>query len=160
MRSHSRLKVVPWTNTCLKKIVSFPLFGFTLFIKSRNFDCKSHWNTLKYFDKKRYGGRFEHILWKNVCFCFISIVWVHFSHKNEKFRFWRSLKYFNSLWFKNDVRFDYLLRNSVWFCLSFVIWVESWHEEFILRSKFLPVFFVLFVFVFVFFDINIETVLN
>ena len=35
---------------------------------------------------------------KNVWFCFISIAWVHFSHKTEKFWFWKSLKYFNSLW--------------------------------------------------------------
>ena len=35
--------------------VSFPLFGFTL----RNFDFESHWNTLIYFDKRRYGVRFE-----------------------------------------------------------------------------------------------------
>ena len=32
--------------------VSFPLFRFTLVIKLRNFDFKSHWNTLAFFDKK------------------------------------------------------------------------------------------------------------
>ena len=39
--------------------------------------------------------RFEYVPWKNVCFCFIFIVWVQFSHKTEKFRFRKSLKYFN-----------------------------------------------------------------
>ena len=30
--------------------------------------------------------------WKKVCLCFISIAWVHFSCKNEKFRFLKPLK--------------------------------------------------------------------
>ena len=71
----------------MSDFVSIPLFGFTLVIKLRNFDFESHWNTLIFFDKKRYGVRFEYVPWKNVWFCFISIVWVHFSHKTEKFRF-------------------------------------------------------------------------
>ena len=33
--------------------VSFPLFGFTLVIKLRNFDFESHLDTLICFDKKR-----------------------------------------------------------------------------------------------------------
>ena len=43
---------------------------------------------------------FEIVPWKNVWFCFISTVWVHFSHKTKKFRFWTSLKYFNIFWSK------------------------------------------------------------
>ena len=112
----------------MSDFVSFPLFGFTLVIKLRNFDFESHWNTLIFFDKKRYGVRFEYVPWKNVWFCFISIAWVHFSHKTEKFRFWRSLKYFNVFWQENDVRFDYVLSNSVWFCLSFVVWARFWQQ--------------------------------
>ena len=34
---------------------------------------------------------------KNAWFCFISIVWVHFSHETEKLWFWKTLKYFNIL---------------------------------------------------------------
>ena len=71
----------------MSDFVSFPLFGFTLVIKLRNFDFKSHLNVFIFFDKERYGVRFEYAPWKNVWFCFISIVWVHFSHKIEKFRF-------------------------------------------------------------------------
>ena len=78
--------------------VLFPLFGFSSVIKLRNFDFESHWNTLILFDKKNYGVRFEYVLQKDAWFCFISIVWVHFSHKTEKFRFWRSLKYLNIFW--------------------------------------------------------------
>ena len=37
---------------------------------------------------------------KNVRFRFISVVWVHFSHESEKFRFRKSLKYFNIFWTK------------------------------------------------------------
>ena len=39
-------------------------------------------------------ARFSYISWKNVWFCFISIVWVHFSHKTGKFRFCKSFKHF------------------------------------------------------------------
>ena len=36
----------------MSDLFSFPLFGFTLVIKLRNFDVESHWNTLIFFDKK------------------------------------------------------------------------------------------------------------
>ena len=78
--------------------VSFPLFDFILVIKLKNFNFESHWNTLIFFDKKNYGVRFKHVPWKNVSICFISIFWVHFIHKTKKFRFGRSLKYFNVFW--------------------------------------------------------------
>ena len=58
----------------MSDFVSFPLLGFTVAIKLRNFDFVKHWNTLIIFDKKRYGVRFENDPWKNVWFCFISIV--------------------------------------------------------------------------------------
>ena len=32
--------------------VSFLLFGYTLVIKLRDLNFESHWNVLKYFDKK------------------------------------------------------------------------------------------------------------
>ena len=75
----------------MSDFVSFPLFGFSAVIKLRISDFESHWNNSLFFNKKRYGVRFEYILWKNVWFYFISNVWVHFSRKTEKFRFWRSL---------------------------------------------------------------------
>ena len=84
----------------MSDFVSFPLFGFTLVIKLGNFDFESHVNALIFFDKKRYVVRFEYILLKYVWFCFIFIASVHFSHKTEKFRFWKSLKYFNVLYEK------------------------------------------------------------
>ena len=46
--------------------LSFPLLGFTLVIKLRNFNFENHLNALTFFDKKRYGVRFEYIPWKNV----------------------------------------------------------------------------------------------
>ena len=87
-----RIEFVPCK---ISDFVSFPLLGLTLVIKLRNSDFEIHWNTLIYFDKKRYGVRFEYVLWKNVWFCFISIAYVHFFHITDKFRFWKSLKYFN-----------------------------------------------------------------
>ena len=94
-----RFEYAPWKNVWY--IASFSLSGFTLVIKLRNFDFKILWNTLTYFGEKIYGVRFEYVPWKNVWFCFIFIVWVHFSHKIEKFLFQNSLKYFNIFWRKN-----------------------------------------------------------
>ena len=79
-------------------LISIPLFGFTSVIKLRNFNFERHWIILIFFDKDRYGVIFEYAPWKNVWYCFISIVGVHVSHKTEKFRFWKSLKYFNIFW--------------------------------------------------------------
>ena len=69
----------------MSDFVSFPLFGFTVVIKLRIYDFESHWNNLLFFNKKRYGVWFEFVPWKTFWFYFISIVWVHFSHKTEKF---------------------------------------------------------------------------
>ena len=109
--------------------VSFPLLGFTLVIKLRKFDFGSHWNTLIFFAKKRYGFRFQCVLRKNVPFCFISIVSIilfHFqylSHKTGLFWYWKSFKRCNIFWpQKNDVRFYYVLSNSVWFRILAVSW--------------------------------------
>ena len=41
----------------MSDFVSFPLFGFILVIKLRNFGFESQWSTLICFDKKRYGVR-------------------------------------------------------------------------------------------------------
>ena len=37
----------------MSDFLSFPLFGFTLLIKLRNFGFESHWNTLAYLSKKK-----------------------------------------------------------------------------------------------------------
>ena len=42
----------------MSDFVSFPLFGLTVVIKLTNFDSKSHWNILIFFDQQRYGVRF------------------------------------------------------------------------------------------------------
>ena len=73
----------------MSDFVLFPLFGFTLLIKLRNFDFESQWNILKYFLIKRYGVRFGYVLWKNVWFSSISIVSVHFCHNAKNFNFER-----------------------------------------------------------------------
>ena len=87
---------------------------------------------MKYFTLLRpttNNVRLEYILWKNVWFCFISIVWVHFSHKTEKFRFWKSLKYFtNFLWKRYGVRFEDVPWKNNWFCFIFTVWVHFNHK--------------------------------
>ena len=49
----------------MSDFVSFPLFGFTLVTKLRNFDLESRCNTLIFFNKKYVDVRFEYIPWKN-----------------------------------------------------------------------------------------------
>ena len=76
---------------------------------------------------KKIVNRFEHVPWKNVWFCFMSIFWVNFSHKNVKFRFSMSMKYFFFFFWqkrrkkKFDVGFEYVLSSSDWFGL---IWFK------------------------------------
>ena len=82
---------VPWKSV---DFFSFSLFVFTLVIILRKLDFESHWNTLIFFDKKRYGVRFKYVPWENVWFCFISIVWVHLVIKLRDFDFeshWNTL---------------------------------------------------------------------
>ena len=45
--------------------VSFPFFGFTLFIKLRNFDFGSHWNILIFSDQEMMSD-LKYALSKNV----------------------------------------------------------------------------------------------
>ena len=80
----------PWDFISLYLI----LLTFAMRLKSAN--GKSHWNVLIFCDHVR----FEYVHYKNVWFCFVSIVWFHFSHKIENFQLWKSLKYFNMFWFK------------------------------------------------------------
>ena len=63
----------------MSDFASFSLFSFTLVLKLWNVDFESLWNTWIFFDKKRYGVKFEYLPWKNVLFCSISIAWVHFQ---------------------------------------------------------------------------------
>ena len=62
------------SNEKMSDFVSFLLLWFTLVVKLRNLDFKSHSNTLifcccLFFDKKRCEFRFEYVPWKNVSFC-------------------------------------------------------------------------------------------
>ena len=96
-------KMMSDLNMSIEKIsdfVSYPLFGFALVIKLRDSAFESHWNTLIFFNKRRYDVRFEYVRWKYVWWCcFIFIVLVYFSHETKKFRFSNSLKYFTLISF-------------------------------------------------------------
>ena len=73
--------------------------------------------------------RYEYASWKNVWLCFISIVWFHFSHKIEKFRFesnWNILMFFHKK--RYDVRFKYVPWKNVWFCFIYIAWVHFSHK--------------------------------
>ena len=88
--------------------------------------------------------RFKYVPWKNLWFCFTSIVWVHFSHKTENFRFWKSLKY-EILCFlirKEMAIVWYVPWKNVRFCFIFIVWVhfshktEKWFWESLKYSKY------------------------
>ena len=114
--------------------VSYPLFGFTLVMKLSYFNFGNHWNSLIFLMKKDMTRNLN-IVW----FCFISIVWVHFSQKIRNFNFWNTWCQIwvcpvkqCVIWFKlfdkncdnklRNVDFKFYLNNSI----SFV------------RSKFVP----------------------
>ena len=65
-RSEDLISDLNMSHGKMPDFISFTLFGFTLVIKLRNFDFESYQNTLIFFDKKRYGVRFEYFPWKNV----------------------------------------------------------------------------------------------
>ena len=68
--------------------------NFTLVMRLRKFNFKSRWNTLIILTKIIYDGRFEYVPWKYVWFCFISILWVHVTHKTEKLEsHWNNLAF-------------------------------------------------------------------
>ena len=65
-RSEDMISDLNMSHGKMPDFISFTLFGFTLVIKLINFDFESYQNTLIFFDKKRYGVRFECFPWKNV----------------------------------------------------------------------------------------------
>ena len=98
--------------------------------------------SLKYFSilwPMKNDVKFVYVQRKNIWFCFIPIVWVHFSHKIEKCWFWKSLKYFNVL-IKNiwcQVWLCPVKQCLIWFklrCLSRILLI-SWKIR-ILNFKF------------------------
>ena len=62
---------------------------------------------------------------KNIWFCFISIAWIYFSYRTEKFWFWKSLQYLKIFGKKRcSIRFKYVSWKNVWFCFIFIVWVH------------------------------------
>ena len=47
----------------MSDFLSFPLFGFTLVIKPRNFQFECHWNTLIFVWKKKKRKKMWHPIW-------------------------------------------------------------------------------------------------
>ena len=83
----------------MSDFVSVSLFALILVMKMklRNFDFINYWNALLFFHQKN-DVRFEYVPWKNVWFCFISLVCAYFCNKNLRFGFQNLLKYFNIFW--------------------------------------------------------------
>ena len=107
-----------------KNFVSFPLFGFTLVVKLRNFDFESSWNTLILFDKKIYDVIFEYALWKNnlIWLCPVKQYLVWFNLLKLGVAFLYPLKTFRF----PDVFRPYRKATPGCNGLSSVAWVEFW----------------------------------
>ena len=107
------------SNMHMSRLILFHYIFIILFVlnfamKLKDDNYKSHWNILVFYDQLK-------MIWicsMEKCLILFHFTWVHFSHKTEKFRFWKPLKYFNIFWQKNDIRFVYVLSNTVWFGLS------------------------------------------
>ena len=81
----------------------------------------------------RNDARYEYVPWKNIWFCFISIVRIHFGHRSEKFWIWKSLKYLIFLDKKlHNVRFEYVPWSNAWFCFISIDWAHFCYK----REKF------------------------
>ena len=101
------------------------MFTFPARLKNANY------KSLKYFSILRpmkNNVRFEYVPWKNVCFCFIPMVWVHFSHRIKKSRFWKSLKYFKYVLIKKRCHIRIYPMGKFWFCFIFIFWVHFSHK--------------------------------
>ena len=97
----------------MSDFVSFPLFGFILVIKLRNFDFEGHENTLMLFGKKIYVFRLNVSHGKMSDFVSFPLFVFTLFIKLRDFDFEGHL---NTLMFfdkKNDVIFGYVLSNSV-----------------------------------------------
>ena len=110
------------------------LFYFTLFICAHfcnEIERCQLWMSLKYFSilgAMKNNVIFEYVPWKNVWFCFISIVWVYFNHKtNLDFEsHWNTLILF---WLKRyHVRFENVPWKNAWFCCISIVWVHFNHK--------------------------------
>ena len=109
---------------CPFDFISLYLLVFTI----EKFQSLKHFSTLC---PMKNDVRFKYVPWKEVWFFFIFIVWVHFSHKTEKFLLSKSLKYLiNIFWSKNmmEIWITPVKQCLIWFklrCLSKVL-AKSW----------------------------------
>ena len=108
------------------------LFHFTWLCSLFRWDWKmpiiSHWNVLAFYDQWKNNVRFEYVPWKNVCFCFIPMVWVHFSHRIKKSRFWKSLKYFKYVLIKKRCHIWIYPMGKCLILFHFHFWVHFSHK--------------------------------
>ena len=65
----------------MSEFISIQLFPFTLVIKLQSFDFEIQWNISIFLIENHVT--FEYVPWKNAWFCFVSNVWVNFSHKTS-----------------------------------------------------------------------------
>ena len=65
----------------MSEFISIQLFPFTLVIKLQSFDFEIQWNISIFLIENHVT--FEYVPWKNSWFCFVSNVWVNFSHKTS-----------------------------------------------------------------------------
>ena len=108
----------------MSDFISFPLCGFTIVIKLRNFDFERNWNTLIFFDENDMTPDLNISHGKISDFVSFPLFGFTLVIKVRIFNFeshWDNLVFFDK---KKDIWFVYVLSNSVCFGLSFFVWVE------------------------------------
>ena len=83
---------------CICPVLFWFLYVLTFVMKLKYANYESHWNILAFWDQSKIISDLNMSHEKNAWFCFIFIVWVHFSYKTEKFWFRKSLNYINIFW--------------------------------------------------------------
>ena len=103
----------------------------TFGMKLKSASYKSHWNVLVFYNLWKIMPDLNMSHGKMSDFVSFLIFWVHFSHKTEKFRFWKSLKYFNIFDKEKDMA---PWCSGVWWCSvvvmygAVVLWLSLLHN--------------------------------
>ena len=129
MKNDVRFEYVQWKNAWF---CSVQLLGFTLVIKLRILDLESHWNTLIFFDKK--DMVLDLIMSCQTVSDFVQALFLNIILA---------------------ISWKIRILDLIHFILNFNS-LKFFNSESVIRSKFLPMLFVLLVFV----GITMETVLN
>ena len=107
----------------MSDFISFSLFGFTLVVKLRNFNFKSHWDILIFLTKKNMASDFNMSHEKMFHFVAFSFLGFTLVIKLRNFDFeshWNILIFFDKV--RYGVRYEFARWKNVWCCFISIVW--------------------------------------